>query len=98
MQKQPSNLFKWPHVNCVMTGLKHYQKRHGFEYILTAHHADDNLETVLINLSRGTGLDGLTGIPEINGSVVRPMLGFSREDIHDLCNQAKGFMARRQLQ
>jgi len=52
-----------------------------FDYILTAHHADDNLETFLINLSRGTGLDGLTGIPEINGNVVRPLLKFSREDI-----------------
>ena len=50
------------------------QFQHGFEYVLTAHHADDCLETFLINLSRGTGLDGLTGIPEINGSVVRPLL------------------------
>ena len=55
----------------------------GFEYILTAHHADDHLETVLINLSRGTGLEGLTGIPEINESVVRPLLEFSRADIQD---------------
>ena len=53
----------------------------GFDYILTAHHADDSLETFLINLSRGTGLDGLTGIPEINYNVVRPLLPFSREDI-----------------
>ncbi|MBJ6367230.1 tRNA lysidine(34) synthetase TilS [Snuella sedimenti] len=52
-----------------------------FDYILTAHHADDNLETFLINLSRGTGLDGLTGIPEINGRVIRPLLPFSREAI-----------------
>ncbi|GAA3573963.1 tRNA lysidine(34) synthetase TilS [Snuella lapsa] len=52
-----------------------------FDYILTAHHADDNLETFLINLSRGTGLDGLTGIPEINGRIVRPLLAFSRESI-----------------
>jgi len=53
----------------------------GFDYILTAHHADDNLETFLINLSRGTGLEGLTGIPEINENIVRPLLSFSREDI-----------------
>ena len=52
-----------------------------FDYILTAHHADDNLETFLINLSRGTGIEGLTGIPEINKNVVRPLLSFSREDI-----------------
>ncbi|MCX2681483.1 tRNA lysidine(34) synthetase TilS [Galbibacter sp. EGI 63066] len=52
-----------------------------YDYLLTAHHADDNLETFLINLSRGTGLDGLTGIPEINDYVVRPLLPFSREGI-----------------
>ena len=54
---------------------------HHFDYILTAHHADDNLETMLINLMRGTGIDGLTGIPEINGAMVRPLLAFSRKDI-----------------
>lgn len=54
-----------------------------FDYILTAHHADDNLETFLINLSRGTGLDGLIAIPEINEAIVRPLLPFSREDIEE---------------
>ena len=54
-----------------------------FDFILTAHHADDNLETFLINLSRGTGLEGLKGIPEVNGTIVRPLLPFSREDIKD---------------
>ncbi len=52
-----------------------------FDYVLTAHQADDNLETFLINLSRGTGLDGLIGIPEINGILVRPLLPFSRKEI-----------------
>lgn len=52
-----------------------------FDYILTAHHADDNLETFLINLSRGTGLDGLIGIPEENINIVRPLLTFFRKDI-----------------
>jgi tRNA(Ile)-lysidine synthase len=60
-----------------------------FEYILTAHHADDNLETMLINLSRGTGLDGLTGIPELNGSVVRPLLEFDREGIYNFATYHK---------
>lgn len=52
-----------------------------YDYILTAHHADDNLETFLIHLSRGTGLDGLTGIPAKNGKVIRPLLIFSRDEI-----------------
>lgn len=54
-----------------------------FDYILTAHHADDNLETFLINLSRGTGLEGLIGIPEVNETIVRPLLSFSRDYIED---------------
>ena len=54
---------------------------HKFDYILTAHHADDNLETFIINLSRGTGLDGLTGIPEQNDKIIRPLLPFSRDEI-----------------
>jgi tRNA(Ile)-lysidine synthase len=51
------------------------------DYIVTAHHKDDVIETFLINLTRGTGLDGLTGIPEVNGNIVRPMLPFIREEI-----------------
>ncbi|WP_028891318.1 tRNA lysidine(34) synthetase TilS [Tenacibaculum sp. 47A_GOM-205m] len=60
---------------------------HSFSHLLTAHHADDNLETFLINLSRGTGLEGLTGIPPINGSIVRPLLVFSREEILNYAKQ-----------
>jgi len=59
----------------------------GYDYLLTAHHADDNLETFLINLSRGTGLDGLTGIPQQNEQIIRPLLVFSRAEIE---NYAKG--------
>jgi tRNA(Ile)-lysidine synthase len=56
-------------------------EKHNFDYVLTAHHADDNLETFLINLTRGSGLEGFTGIPKINGDIVRPLLAFSREEI-----------------
>ena len=64
-------------------------ERLNFDYILTAHHADDNLETFLINLSRGSGLDGLTGIPEIKGNIVRPLLQFARQDIEDFTQEFK---------
>lgn len=57
--------------------------KNGFDYIATAHHADDNLETFLINLTRGSGLESFTGIPAINKNVIRPILPFSREEIED---------------
>ncbi len=49
--------------------------------VATAHTADDNLETVLLNLLRGTSLKGLCGIPEKRGSIIRPMLGVTRAEI-----------------
>ena len=52
-----------------------------YDYLITAHHADDNLETFLINLMRGTGIEGLMGIPIQNNKIIRPMMGFSRMDI-----------------
>src|SRR5690606_37130609 len=42
---------------------------------------DDQAETFLINFTRGTGIDGLVGIPEKNESIIRPLLNFSREEI-----------------
>lgn len=53
----------------------------GFDAIFTAHHAEDNAETVLLNLLRGTGTAGLAGIPPVNGLVYRPFLDLSRENL-----------------
>ncbi|MEM1336111.1 MAG: tRNA lysidine(34) synthetase TilS [Bacteroidota bacterium] len=58
-----------------------------YEYLVTAHHLNDSLETFLINLSRGTGIEGLTGIPENTNKVVRPLLPFSRREILEYAQQ-----------
>ncbi|WP_130735139.1 tRNA lysidine(34) synthetase TilS [Flavobacterium sp. J27] len=52
-----------------------------YDFIVTAHHLDDQIETFLINLSRGTGLEGLVGIPAQNGNIIRPLLEISRAEI-----------------
>lgn len=55
----------------------------GFEGVCVAHHKDDSVETVLLNLVRGTGIEGLCGISPRNGNVIRPLLGISRSEIID---------------
>lgn len=49
--------------------------------LATAHNADDNLETVILNLARGTALKGLAGIPPVRGNIVRPLLAVTRAEI-----------------
>ena len=53
----------------------------GYQDVCVAHHSDDNVETVLMNLLRGTGIRGLQGIQPRNGHIVRPLLCISRTDI-----------------
>jgi tRNA(Ile)-lysidine synthase len=55
--------------------------RNNYDYIATAHHQDDVLETFFLNLSRKTGIRGLSGIREKNGRIIRPLLFASRRDI-----------------
>lgn len=55
----------------------------GAETVCVAHHRDDAVETFLMNLLRGSGIHGLTGIRPKNGLVVRPLLGVSRQEIVD---------------
>jgi len=54
---------------------------HHFDCIAVAHHRDDQLETFFLNLARGTGLTGLTGMRPVNGKIVRPLLFASRDEI-----------------
>ena len=61
--------------------LEETRRREGFGCILTAHHADDSAETMLLNLLRGTGLKGLTGIPEKRDCILRPLLSVTRAEL-----------------
>ncbi len=64
-------------------------EEHGYTTIAVAHHADDSIETFFINLMRGTGLRGLTGIRREYGRVVRPLMFASRRDILEYALQNK---------
>ncbi len=57
------------------------RSQNGFDYIATAHHMDDSIETVLYNFTMGCGIRGLHGIPKKNGFVIRPLLEVHREEI-----------------
>lgn len=54
-----------------------------FDKIATAHHSDDNAETVIMHLIRGSGIDGLCGIPSKRGKIIRPLLCFEKSEISD---------------
>tara|TARA_A100001011_G_scaffold400651_1_gene517215 strand:- start:51291 stop:52430 length:1140 start_codon:yes stop_codon:yes gene_type:complete len=56
-------------------------KKININYILTAHHMNDSMESFFINLSRGSGIDGLIGIPENNGKILRPFINFEKTEI-----------------
>lgn len=57
------------------------------DLIVTAHNAEDNAETILLNLARGTGLNGLMGIPVRRGNIFRPLLSVSRKEIEAYCEE-----------
>jgi tRNA(Ile)-lysidine synthase len=56
-------------------------RQQGISWIATAHHLDDVLETVLLNMTRGTGINGLKGIERKNGKLIRPLLDFTRDSV-----------------
>ena len=68
-------------------------QQYGYEYIAIAHNRNDSVETLYLNLVRGTGLKGLSGIKESNGPIIRPLLSFTRGEIENYA-KAKGLTYR----
>ena len=73
--------------------LEQASEQGGERWIVTAHHADDQAETVLFRALRGTGLRGIAGIPEWRESIIRPLLPFWRREIEEYADQV-GIQAR----
>ncbi len=63
------------------------EKFDGKAKIATAHTQNDNIETVLLNITRGTGLGGLCGIPKTRGNIVRPIIAWTREQVETYCEE-----------
>ncbi len=61
--------------------------KHHYDRIAVAHHRDDQMETFFLNLARGTGISGLTGMKPVNGKIVRPLLYASRNEIVQYCKK-----------
>ncbi len=64
-------------------------KKNNFQKIAIAHHLNDNVETILLNLARKTGINGLTGIKPMNGKIIRPLLWTTKNQIENYCIQNK---------
>ncbi len=70
--------------NLRYTWLEEIRKEFGYSRIATGHHLNDSIETIILNLVRGTGLKGITGIPVSNQNIIRPLSCFSQKDIATL--------------
>ncbi|WP_242927753.1 tRNA lysidine(34) synthetase TilS [Pontibacter vulgaris] len=71
------------------TWFEQVRQQEGYDYIATAHHSNDTTETILLHLTKGTGIAGLHGIPAKNGHIIRPMLSVTKDDIFDFVTSNK---------
>lgn len=69
--------------------LEQIRKEEGYSYIATAHHMQDNVETVLMNFAKGTGISGMHGILPSTGALIRPLLFASKEQLTDYAKEHK---------
>jgi tRNA(Ile)-lysidine synthase len=63
------------------------QEKEDLEFLVTAHHLNDQLETFIINLSKASGIRGLSGIPQNENGIIRPLLDFCKNEIYDFAKQ-----------
>lgn len=63
------------------------QEKENLDFLVTAHHLNDQLETFIINLSKASGIRGLSGIPQNENGIIRPLLDFSKDEIYEFAKE-----------
>lgn len=63
------------------------QQKQNLDFLVTAHHLNDQLETFIINLSKASGIRGLSGIPQNENGIIRPLLDFSKDEIYEFAKE-----------
>ena len=80
-QKPENSIQNWAR-NLRYDFFREIQKTENLDYLVTAHHLNDQLETFLINLSKASGIHGLSGIPANENQILRPLLNFTKDEIY----------------
>ena len=80
-QKPENSIQNWAR-NLRYDFFRKIQKAENIDYLVTAHHLNDQLETFLINLSKASGIHGLSGIPANENQILRPLLNFTKDEIY----------------
>ena len=87
--KKPENSIQLWARELSYTFFKEIQEKEKLEFLVTAHHLNDQLETFIINLSKAAGINGLSGIPANDNHILRPLLQFSKQEIYQFAAENK---------
>lgn len=94
-QKPKNSIQEWAR-NLRYNFFRKIQEKENIDFIVTAHHLNDELETFLINLSKASGIKGLSGIPSNENQILRPLLPLTKEEIYAFAKE-KGIVFREDL-
>ncbi len=85
--QQPENSIQLWARELRYTFFRQIQQQENLDFLVTAHHLNDQLETFIINLSKAAGINGLSGIPSNENNILRPLLNFTKEEIYKFAKE-----------
>ncbi|AZA75710.1 tRNA lysidine(34) synthetase TilS [Chryseobacterium indoltheticum] len=85
--KQPENSIQLWARELRYRFFREIQAKENLDFLVTAHHLNDQLETFIINLSKASGINGLSGIPANENNILRPLLNFSKDEIYQFAKE-----------